>query len=126
MKLCQLIQLSKKLEKLIRNLPNNRKIFDTKRETEEDRNWFRNQFEDRFPIEGILNMDLDDYVVGKLKLSRYTNKETFCYGLENTNLEFGKLKGSSAGMFGIYFNKDDNEYKFKKKNLNPLKMHLRR
>ena len=109
--------LSKKLKKLISEFVKNKKCFEIRRESQKERDWSRDEFEDDFPIDGILNMDLDDYVVGKPKPSKDTNRDTFCYRLEHENLEFGILSGASSNMFGIYFDKDYNKYKYKNENL---------
>lgn len=66
----------------------------------------RNEFTELFPISKLLNMQIDDYVVGN-------GKESFCYWLETKLKEFGSIKGGSTAdkKFGLYFNKAEGNYK---------------
>lgn len=66
----------------------------------------RQEFIKQFPPNQILNMQLDDYVVGK-------EKESFCYWLETTLRPLGSIKGGSTAdkKFGVYYNKENEEYR---------------
>ncbi|WMJ77797.1 MULTISPECIES: HNH endonuclease [unclassified Sedimentibacter] len=66
----------------------------------------RLKFIQLFPKNQIINMELDDYVVGK-------GKESFCYWLETKLSELGSIKGGSTAdkKFGLYYNKVEQAYK---------------
>ncbi len=68
----------------------------------------RKQFEDKFSIDKIAQLKIDDYIVGK------QNKESFCYWLETRLEELGNIHGSNASKFGVYYGKkgDDKELKY--------------
>ncbi|MDA3885434.1 MAG: DUF3883 domain-containing protein [Candidatus Delongbacteria bacterium] len=57
----------------------------------------RNKFVKKFSTSKILNLSLDEYVVGK------GSKDSFCYWVENKLNELGNIQGSTAGKFGVYF-----------------------
>ena len=57
----------------------------------------RRKFVKDYPIERILNLELDEYVVGK------DDKSTFCNRIENELNEWGNIHGSNAKKFGLYF-----------------------
>lgn len=62
----------------------------------------RESFVKTFPIEEILEMDIDDYVVGK---KNENGDESFCYWLETKLMELGKIKGGTTAdkKFGVYY-----------------------
>lgn len=66
----------------------------------------RLKFIQLFPENQILNMQLDDYVVGK-------GGESFCYWLESKLRELGSIKGGSTAdkKFGLYYSKVEQAYK---------------
>lgn len=76
----------------------------------DDKENLRLDFLKRFPKEKLVNLKLEDYVVGN------DNKNTFCYLLEFTNVGFG-IGGGSSFKFGIYYSKEYNSYRNKDKNL---------
>lgn len=59
----------------------------------------RLDFIKRFSLQNIVNLTMDDYVVGN------QNKNGFCYGLETKLMGLGKIKGGSTAdkKFGLYF-----------------------
>ncbi|WP_455059656.1 AAA family ATPase [Parvimonas micra] len=76
----------------------------------------RNEFLKEYPIDFIKNMLIDEYVSGL-----GPNKKTLCY-----DLEFGKYKSTGAGIrggsalkFGVYYSKNENNYKYKNKVISP-------
>lgn len=72
----------------------------------EDLEVLRREFISNFPKNQLYNMDIDDYVVGN-------GKKSFCYWLETKISELGSIKGGSTAdkKFGVYFNKEEGEYK---------------
>lgn len=71
----------------------------------------RKRFIKKFPEEKILNLTLEEYIIGK------GSTNSFCYWLETTLISLGKIKGgSTAGnKFGVYFGKlgDDSNKKYR-------------
>ncbi len=59
----------------------------------------RLEFVEKFPLENLKNLKLEEY-------TGYGNKETFTYGLEFREIAMG-TKGGNAGKFGIYLNKEE-------------------
>jgi hypothetical protein len=57
----------------------------------------RNKFVKKFPSTNILNLNLDEYVIGK------RSKESFCYWVEKELNELGNIHGNTASKFGVYF-----------------------
>lgn len=62
-------------------------------------------FLQKWPLERLLDMELDDYIQGK-------RKGTFCYDIEHGPYKelFMGIKGGAAGKFGIYWSKDKQAY----------------
>lgn len=71
----------------------------------------RQAFINRFPKESIWSMELDDYVEGKKKDGKI-NQDTFCYWVEWKTQSLGLIQGSTAYKFGVFYNREDGEYKF--------------
>lgn len=57
----------------------------------------RRKFVTDYSVERILNLELDEYVVGK------DDKSTFCNRIENELNDWGNIHGSNAKKFGLYF-----------------------
>ena len=74
----------------------------------------RNDFVKLFPLSRIATLTLEEYVVGK-KINGKLNKNSFCYWLEWKTEELGKMQGARADKFGLYCDKETQEYKFLKK-----------
>lgn len=70
----------------------------------EQRERDRISFIEKFPIDQIANLTLDEFAVGK------GNKESFCYWLEFEDILFG-IGGGNATKFGLYRSKDGNFYR---------------
>ena len=69
----------------------------------------RDKFTKHFSIKHIASMQIDDYVQGK------QNKESFCYYLENRFESLGRITGSNAYKFGVFFSQEKKHYNFTKK-----------
>lgn len=65
----------------------------------------RKKFVEKYPINIISNLSLDEYVVGK-----GANNKSFCYCLENDLKGYGDIHGSFAFKFGVYYSKENNNY----------------
>lgn len=74
----------------------------------------RNNFVERFNINYITNMELEDYVTGRSTIDE-RGKNAFCYVMESKMMQLGDMRGATADKFGIYFSKDENKYKPAKK-----------
>lgn len=85
------------------------KSFDLKRYKEISRQAVadRDAFVKKFTISFIKEMDIDDYVSGKYRI---TGAETFCYVLERKLGCLGSIVGAPAHKFGIFFKNEVNEY----------------
>ena len=57
----------------------------------------RKKFVKNYTVDKILNLKLDEYVVGK------DDKSTFCNRIENELNQWGNIHGSNAKKFGLYF-----------------------
>ena len=68
----------------------------------------KEEFLQKWPLNRILTMSIDEYVIGKGQQNK-----SLCYALEKgkyKNLFLG-ISGGSASKFGIYWNKKTNKYK---------------
>ena len=68
----------------------------------------KEEFLQEWPLDRILTMSIDEYVIGKGQQNK-----SLCYALEKgkyKNLFLG-ISGGSASKFGIYWNKKTNKYK---------------
>ena len=68
----------------------------------------KEEFLKEWPLDRILTMSIDEYVIGKGQQNK-----SLCYALEKgkyKNLFLG-ISGGSASKFGIYWNKKTNKYK---------------
>ena len=72
----------------------------------------RLEFIKKFPLDSILDLDIDQYVQG-------TDENSFCYWLEFKKILFG-IGGGNASKFGFYKAKDGNYYSSFGKNKNQL------
>jgi hypothetical protein len=79
---------------------------------EEEAMKMRSEFVSDFPADKILEMDVDEYVLGKLDPNTgSTRKSTFCYHLDFGLLaELGGIVGTPADKFGIYYDKENQRY----------------
>jgi len=71
----------------------------------------RKDFVRRFPINSLINLAIDDFVIGKGK-----DNPSFCNRLENELNKWGNIHGSNARKFGLYYGRfgknTPNEYRF--------------
>jgi 5-methylcytosine-specific restriction endonuclease McrA len=64
----------------------------------------RQNFVSKFPPSRIPHLTLDDYVEGK------GSKDSFCYWVEWKTSELGRIQGSNASKFGVFFDKKTQLY----------------
>lgn len=104
------------LEELITEFNKNKTLFDPDRPSLEERNRSQVEFVTDFPSDKIMQMQLDEYVVGKRDSETSSvNKSTFCYRLEFKMPHFGGVGGRSSRKFGIHFDKKTQNYDYDKK-----------
>lgn len=76
----------------------------------------RDKFTEYFTLERIKTMDIDEYVAG---VALPTTGYNFCYTLERDLDGLGRISGSPAPKFGVYYGKrgenSTNDYQFVKK-----------
>ena len=65
----------------------------------------RTEFVRRFNPAKIASMTLDEYVEGK------QSKSSFCYILERTLKSLGNISGNYSTIFGVWYSKDDHDYR---------------
>lgn len=61
-------------------------------------------FQQRFPLQTLTDLPLDQYVVGR------GDNSTFCYALEWGTSELGSIRGGSAAKFGVYWSQAKADY----------------
>lgn len=67
-----------------------------------DREALWSQFLQRWPLDSLQNMELDQYTgVG--------NQDTFCYWIESRTEDLGSIWGGSAFKFGVYARRDQSD-----------------
>jgi hypothetical protein len=66
----------------------------------------RREFVRKFPLHRVATLTLDEYVEG------HGNQDSFCYWVEWKTSELGRIQGSTAIKFGVYFNSSTKRYKF--------------
>lgn len=69
----------------------------------------RKEFINKFPIKDIQSLKIDDYVEGK------KNTDSFCYWIEWKLDGLGKITGTPAIKFGIYYSSKKGRYCFTQK-----------
>ena len=57
----------------------------------------RSSFENQYNEKNILNLNIDDYVIGK------GNNTTFCYKLEYGMTSIGEIRGATADKYWVYY-----------------------
>lgn len=98
------------LEKLIVKFDKNKNLFNPEFLNDKTQSFkTRDSFLAKFPIDRILEMDLDDYVIGK------QNEDSFCHMLEKSLPVFGRISGRYSTIHGVYWSKDSNQYKWRGK-----------
>ncbi len=86
----------------LKTLNEKSKEFELPEEVIDKRETGRVSFIEKFPINSIKNLTLDQYVQG-------TDKNSFCYWLEFKEILFG-IGGGNASKFGLYKSDDGNYY----------------
>ena len=74
-----------------------------------------NQFKEKYSVDFIKNMQIDDYIVGKEDDDGKT-RETFCWWVETNTRGLCEIRGGRLNAyqrFGIYYNAKLGEYVFK-------------
>lgn len=74
----------------------------------------RQYFVNKYTLHTIMNMSLDNFVIGRADIDN-EGRDSFCYLLERSMQNLGQMRGSFVSKFGVWYSKDDNEYKFTKK-----------
>jgi 5-methylcytosine-specific restriction enzyme B len=72
----------------------------------EDAKRLHNEFIEKFPLEEISNMTLEQYALGR------TKRDSFGWWLEYNTIPLGSIKGGSAAKHIIYFRKKDNQWQY--------------
>jgi hypothetical protein len=77
----------------------------------------REEFLKEWPLDRILTMSIDDYVIGKGAKSN-----SFCYALETGKYQslFMGIGGGGSSKFGIYWNEDTQSYKNQANKIIPI------
>lgn len=108
------------LEELIEAFDRNMNLFDPDGYDPSGRKQEHEMFVTRFPLENIPQMQIDEYVAGKLDpQTGRANRSTFCYLLEFGLPSFGGIGGRSANKFGIYYSNSAHAYVYDKKYPSP-------
>ena len=68
------------------------------------------EFQTVFPKDQFLNMELDDYCIGK------GNRNNFCWWIERGLEQYGKFTPGQSGNYVIYFSHSEQDYVVKKFN----------
>jgi len=80
----------------------------------------REKFVTNFTVSRIVQMEIDDFVIGKSKIDD-KGKESFCYLIETQMRDLGEMRGAFVDKFGVWFAPKTNEYEFTKKFGNNIK-----
>lgn len=74
----------------------------------------RDYFIKKYTLNKIKEMTLDDFVIGKADIDE-SGRDSFCYLIERTMQHLGDMRGSFVSKFGVWYSKEDNEYKYTQK-----------
>jgi hypothetical protein len=103
-------------QELIEAFDKNRNLFDPNRTPSEELEKLRSAFVYDFPVEKILQLELDEYVAGKPDpKTGGVNKSTFCYRLEHEVAKISRFDVRTELDFGIYYNQENQEYLYNNK-----------
>jgi hypothetical protein len=69
----------------------------------------RQEFVRKFPLNRVEHLALDEYVQGK-QIRGDTNRDTFTYWVERRTTDLGRILGSAALKFGVYYSKKNHRY----------------
>ena len=101
--------IDEKIKQFIEDYPYNEFVSSIQEDLEA-----RDYFVNRFTINNIMSMTIDDFVIGKADIDE-KGRNSFCYLIERTMQHLGGMRGSFVSKFGIWYSKEDKEYKFTKK-----------
>lgn len=85
----------------------------------------REKFVKKFDINYLINMDYDDYVIGKLNIEE-SGKESFCYLIETKMRKLGEMRGATVDKFGVWYSKEKMNYDYANKYGDNLKQAFER
>ena len=85
-----------------------------RRKNYKDLEKLRQQFIKIFTIPKIKNLEKDDYVEGKV-INGGPDDNTFCYWVEWKTQRLGRMQRATAYKFGLYVDKETQQYRFIKK-----------
>jgi MoxR-like ATPase len=103
------------LEELIKVFDKNPELFGTDSFDQSRIEENYQKFINRFPMEKLVDIQLDEYVIGKPDPNtNNVNRSTFCYFLEFSTPYFGSVGGRSSNKFGIHYNKKAKQYFYNK------------
>ena len=81
----------------------------------------REAFINKFTIDKILQLSIDDFVIGRAEIDT-KGKESFCYLIERDMIKLGDMRGAYVNKFGVWFSKKNNRYEYSKKFGNNLEI----
>ena len=64
----------------------------------------RQAFADHFPLSTLMDLPLDQYVMG------HGDQDNYCYWLEHKTRNLGSILGGTAAKFGVYWSEDAQDY----------------
>src|ERR1039457_5814714 len=92
-----------------------REKFEPKRQADQTRylelKKLQREFVSKFPQDRISLLSLDDYVEGKPNKEGKINRDSFCYWVEWKTDNMGRIRGSPASRFGVFWDKKTKRYK---------------
>ena len=99
--------LDEKIKQFIDDYPYDRFCDDIKKDLEA-----REYFVNKFTLENIMNMSLDDYAIGRAYVDPSgKGKDTFCYLIERSMENLGGMRGSTSKKFGVWYDPEERCYK---------------
>lgn len=97
--------INEKIQRFIEEYPYDSFCDDIKKDIQA-----REKFIDKFEIDNIMKMNLDEYAIGRANLSP-NGKETFCYLIERSMQNLGDMRGSTVQKFGVWYSANEQQYK---------------
>lgn len=80
----------------------------------EDELKIRNDFSTKFNLNKLMTMPINEFVIGKSQIDE-NGKNAFCYVLETQMKKLGEMRGATVEKFGIWYSKDEEDYKYTNK-----------
>ncbi|MDA1347160.1 MAG: MoxR family ATPase [Crenarchaeota archaeon] len=98
-------------ESLIRKFDEDRNLFNSEWSSQKNESLkTREDFIIKFPIDGIQEIALDDYVIGKFKIKSDVRPDTFSYMLKKGLDAFGVIPKRWPRYYGIYWKDESHSY----------------